>query len=324
MTLVGRTITPMKAASGELPVGDGWVHEIKWDGMRAVAFIEGGQLRLQTTNLKDATNSFPELEPLAEALADYDSVVLDGEIVAFDAEGRVSFRQMQHRMHVADRGDASRRAVANPATFIVFDLLHLNGNDTFALPLKDRRRLLEQVLEPGPNWQLSTLYTEGAADLLAVVTEQQLEGLVSKREGSIYEPGKRSRQWRKVKPRLRQEFVVGGWITGDGNRSNSLGSVLVGWYDETGFRFAGRVGSGFTGADLTEWMGLLGPLARPDSPFVDQVPPKPGRAMHWVEPELVVEVAYGEWDAEGHLRHPSYLGRRTDKAARDVVLEQPR
>lgn len=324
MTLARRTIQPMKAASGELPVGDGWVHEIKWDGMRAIAFIEDGELRLQTTNLKDATNSFPELDPLAEALSGYDSVVLDGEIVAFDPDGRVSFRQMQHRMHVADRSDAARRAVTNPATFIVFDLLHLNGNDTFSVPFVDRRRLLDQILEPGPNWQVSTLYTDGAADLLAVVTEQQLEGLVSKRESSIYEPGKRSRQWRKVKPRLRQEFVVGGWLAGDGNRASTLGSVLVGWYDNNELRFAGRVGSGFTGADLTEWMGLLAPISRPDSPFVDPVPPKPGRPTHWVEPQLVVEVAYGEWDAVGHLRHPSYLGRRVDKAAEDVVLEQPR
>lgn len=319
MTLAGRTIKPMKAASGELPVGDDWVYEIKWDGMRALSFVEDGSVRLQTTNLLDSTKSFPELDALGEALRSFDSVVLDGELVAFDEAGQPSFSKMQQRMHVSDRSEAARRANLVPAIYVIFDLLHLNGNDTFSLPFMDRRRLLEQVIEDGPSWRLSTVHEGGGAELLKVVTDQHLEGLIAKRRDSSYQVGKRSQQWRKIKPRRRQEFVVGGWLAGDGNRSSTFGSVHVGYYEDDQFRYAGRVGSGFNEAELGEWLELLTPIARVDSPFVDPVPPKPGRPNHWVEPELVIEVAFGEWSDGHQLRHPSYLGRRIDKDPREVT-----
>lgn len=319
MVLAGRTIKPMKAAPGELPVTDDWVYEIKWDGMRSLAFIEAGEVRLQTTNLLDSTVSFPELAALGEALADYDSLILDGEIVAFDDDGKPSFGRIQQRMHVTDPADAARRAALVPTSFVIFDVLHINGNDTFSLPFSDRRRLLEQIVAPGPSWRVTTLHADGGAELLQIVIDQQLEGLIAKRPDSSYHVGKRSQQWRKIKPRQRQEFVVGGWLGGEGSRAGSFGSVHVGYYDGDELRYAGRVGSGFNGADLDEWTKLLAPLARHDSPFADEVPPKPGRPSHWVEPELVIEVAYGEW-SEGHqLRHPSYMGRRFDKEPREVT-----
>lgn len=322
MSLSGRTIAPMKAAAGELPVGDAWSYELKWDGMRLVLFIEDGEVRAQTTNLLDATVSFPELQPLAGSLSHFTSVVLDGEMVAFDEDGQPSFNRMQQRMHVSDPSDAARRAGVVPAMFIAFDLLHLNGEDLFELPFNDRRRLLDQILDEGPAWRISALWEDDPQSLLAVVTERHLEGLVAKRNDSVYRPGKRSSQWRKIKPRRRQEFVVGGWLTGEGNRANRMGSLLVGYHDQQGLRFAGRVGSGFNDADLDVWGGLLAERAVADSPFWNPVPPKPGRTLRWVRPELMVEVAFSDWGGEdAHLRHPSYLGRRFDKDPADVIRE---
>lgn len=320
--LAGRTIAPMKAAPGELPTGDGWIYELKWDGMRGVVFIEDGELRVQTTNLLDATVSFPELQVLAEELAHFDSVVLDGELVAFDGAGNPSFSQMQQRMHVGDPADAARRSHAVPVVFVAFDLLHLNGNDMFDLPFSKRRELLEQILGDSETWRVSPIWTTEPENLLDVVIERHLEGIVAKRSESLYRPGKRSQQWRKIKPRRRQEFVVGGWLSGEGNRANRAGSVLVGYHDDTGLRYAGRVGSGFTATELDEWSTLLGERAIDSSPFVDPVPPKPGRSQHWVQPELVIEVAFSDWGGDDmHLRHPSYLGRRIDKNAGEVVRE---
>ena len=317
-----KTIKPMKAASGELPVGDGWVYELKWDGMRAVAFIADDEVRFQTTNLLDCTNSFPELAGLGGAFGSYESLVLDGEIVAFDDEGVPSFGRIQQRMHVSDPAEAARRSHQVPVMYVVFDVLEINGTSTMSLRFSDRRRLLEGIVEPGRAWQLSTLYEDEPEKLLEIVAERGIEGLMAKRIDSTYQPGKRASAWCKVKPRRREEFVVGGWVTGDGNRSNSLGALVIGFHDDSGLRYAGRVGSGFNDSDLRDWMELLGDRARDESPFVDPVDKKPGRQSFFVNPDLVVEVAFAEWSQIGHLRHPSYLGRRFDKDASEVVLER--
>ena len=320
--LRGRTIKPMKAVPGELPEGDGWSHEIKWDGMRIVAFIDDDGLRLQSSNLLDATASFPELSGLIDATADFESLILDGEVVAFTDDGRPSFGRLQDRMHIKDPAEAERRSRANPVSYVIFDLLHLNGTDTMALPLSDRRRLLEQVIDDGPHWRLTDVHHEGAGDLLAVVTEQQLEGLIAKKDSSQYLEGKRTPTWRKIKPRLRQEFVVGGWTEGRDGRSGSIGSLLIGYYDEAGaLRHAGSVGSGLDADALAQWRAIVTESARGTSPFGGPVPPTLGRTFHWIEPVHVVEIAFGEWTDDGNLRHPSYLGLRIDKDPRQVVRE---
>jgi bifunctional non-homologous end joining protein LigD len=212
-----------------------------------------------------------------------------------------------------------------PASYVVFDVLHLDGHDLTGLPLSDRRRLLAQVLEPAPRWRPSPVHDDGLA-LLAAADEQGLEGVVAKREDSRYEPGARVRTWLKVKVRRHQEVVVGGWLPGEGTRSGHLGALLVGVYDEPGaggpLRYAGRVGTGFKEAELQRLAGLMAPLTTDTCPF-DPPPPRPdlARGATWLRPELVAEVAYGEWTSDHRLRHPSYLGLRTDKDADQVTRE---
>jgi bifunctional non-homologous end joining protein LigD len=321
--LDGRVIRPMKAVAGELPSANGeWGYEIKWDGMRIVAFLDADGVRLQSANGNDATASFPELQGLDQLRAGFESLILDGEVVAIGDDGAPSFGRLQHRMHVSDVNDARRRAVDVPVSYAVFDLLHVNGQDTMALPLRDRRQLLEQVVDVGPHWRLTDMHTDDPASLLATVTERGLEGLVAKRLTSTYVEGKRSAIWRKVKPRLRQEFVVGGWSEGRDGNAGGLGSLLLGYIDDGVLHHCGSVGSGLTAASRLEWHERLSADAKDDSPFASEVPRTAGRRFHWSEPCHVVEVAFGEWPQGAHLRHPVYLGFRTDKSPESVVREQ--
>ena len=194
--------------------------------------------------------------------------------------------------------------------FVVFDLLRVDGTETLPLPFADRRRLLESLVEPGPTWQLSTLHLEGGTELVEAVAERGMEGVIAKRLSSTYRPGTRTAEWVKVKPRRRQEFVVGGWVSGAGERSGTIGALVVGYYDDDGLRHAGRVGSGLTDSEMQALATTF--HERDRSPFVDPVDRVRGRALHFVEPTVVVEVAFGEWTSDGNLRHPVYLGRRID------------
>lgn len=314
----------MKAvASPELPVGGGWAYEIKWDGMRIVAFVDPSAdppVRLQSTNLRDVTASFPELATLTRATCDKEAV-LDGEVVAFDSSGRPSFGRLQQRMHRSNPADVAARMAEVPVVYEVFDLLAFDGHDTTALSYAERHRLLAEILEPGDWWRLSTMHTDDGPGLYAAATERGLEGLMAKRLDSPYEPGRRSSNWRKVKIRPEQEFVVGGWLPGEGNRAGRLGSVLVGYYEGDDLRFAGKVGTGFSDRELTRLEGVLADLAADESPF-DPPPPKlVARHARYVRPEIVAEVAFGEWTDDGRLRHPSYLGQRDDKDPREVIRE---
>lgn len=311
---------PMKATAGELPAGDGWVYEVKWDGMRAVVGVEDGVVRLQSANGKDATVSFPELDGLGASLG-VGSVVLDGEIVTFDEKGRPSFGRLQQRMHVGDRRAAAARAETVPCMLALFDLLALEGRSLIGLPWAERRRLLEDLVEPGPHWQVPAVHQDGQA-LFAAATANDLEGIIAKRVDSTYRPGGRTREWVKVKVRRRQEFVVGGWAPGKGNRGGRIGGLLVGYHDEPGsppLRYAGRVGSGIGQAELALLEGLFADRTVADCPF-DPPPPR-AHAVDavWLRPELVVEVQYAEWTTDGRLRHPTYAGRRIDKDADQVT-----
>ena len=253
------------------------------------------------------------------------TALLDGELVATDPEGRPSFGLLQQRMHVTTPVEVAARAAEVPIAYVVFDLLHLDGHHLCDVPLTDRRRLLDQVLEPGPRWRVSPLHDDGPA-LLEAATTRGLEGVVAKRLDSRYEPGKRTRTWLKVKVRLRQEMVVGGWLPGEGNRSGRIGALLVGYHDAPGdggpLRFAGRVGTGFKDAELTRLAGLFDELATDDCPF-DPPPPRAEilRGPRWIRPELVAELEFGEWTHDDRLRHPSYLGLRDDKDPRDVTRD---
>jgi bifunctional non-homologous end joining protein LigD len=320
-----RSLVPMKATASELPLGEGWTYEVKWDGMRALSFVQDGSLKVLSANERDVTVSWPELAGLPEALPAR-QVILDGELVATDEEGRPSFGRLQQRMHIGTAAEAARRANEVPVTYVVFDVLHLDGHDLTGLPLSDRRRLLEQVVEPASRWRTSPVHDDGAV-LLEVADAQGLEGVVAKLSDSPYVPGGRVRTWRKVKVRRHQEVVVGGWVPGEGNREGRLGALLVGVHDAPGdgspLRYAGRVGTGFSDATLQVLSQRMAALETDACPF-DPPPPRADlrRGATWVRPELVAEIAYGEWTSDHRLRHPSYLGLRTDKDA-DQVTRDP-
>ncbi len=312
----------MKASSGEQPpIGDDWAFELKWDGMRIVAHLDHDGVRLFSGNGNDATGSFPELEALEAVLAGFDSLILDGEVVAIGSDGVPSFGLLQHRMHVHDRSEALRRAAEVPISYAIFDVLSVNGTDTMPLPLRDRRALLEQIVESGSHWRLTDMHIGDPSALLETVIERGLEGIVAKQLSSIYAEGKRPKTWIKVKPRHRQEFVVGGWSEGRDGNAGSLGSLLLGVMEGEELIACGSVGSGLTTQGRQTWMRELEATELSTSPFVNDLPPSAGRKFHWCEPLAVIEVAFGEWTGDGHLRHPVYLGRRTDKEPRDVVRE---
>ncbi|MCU1455482.1 MAG: polymerase LigD, ligase domain protein [Acidimicrobiales bacterium] len=316
-------LRPMKAISGTMPDGGGWAYEIKWDGMRVLTFVDDG-IRLFSANGIDVTHRFPELHGLADELGGQ-RAVLDGEVVALGADGRSDFGQLQRRMHIADPAEARRRASTVPLTYMAFDLLHLGDHPTLDLVYEQRRALLHELVDQGPSWQAPRHLVGEGPTLLEAAAERGLEGLVAKRVGSRYEPGRRSPAWRKLKVRRQQEVVVGGWTDGTGTRSSRFGALLVGVHrpdDPDGpLEFAGGVGTGFTDETLDQLLASLTPLATDECPFDPSPPRTIARAAHWVAPELVAQVAFGEWTVDGHLRHPSYLGLRYDKAPSDVVRE---
>lgn len=324
------TVLPMKATSADRPPHDDdrWAYEIKWDGMRALAFVRDGHLRLQTTAGNDATDRFPELAPLAERLRPHDAI-LDGEIVTFGDDGRPSFGLLQPRMHTRDRGTAAERAVAQPAFYVLFDVLLLDGDDLTGRPYEDRRARLVDLVTAGPHWKVAEQWVGGGADLLDVMRAQHMEGLIAKRLSSTYQPGRRTRDWLKLKVRRRQELVVGGWLPGEGSRAVHFGSLLVGYHDPSTpgapLRYAGRVGTGFDERELMRLMDELRSreLGADECPFEPAPPRAVARLAHWVRPEVVVEVQFGEWTNDGILRHPAYVGQRSDKPASEVVREDP-
>jgi bifunctional non-homologous end joining protein LigD len=315
-----RRLVPMLARAGSLPADDReWAFEIKWDGVRAIAYSQPGELRLESRNLNDVTDSYPEIFGVNAALGSH-SAVLDGEMVAFDGDGRPSFAALQRRMHTTSREQARRLAKGTPVTYVIFDLLWLDGHSLMGEPYAERREQLAALALNGERWQTPDYVVGQGRALLAASAEQHLEGVLAKRLDSIYQPGVRSRDWTKVKTTARQELVVGGWMPGKGKRTHSIGALLLGVYeDDDALRYAGRVGSGLGEDDLERLSRLLAPLERPSSPFTTgETPP---RGAVFCEPRLVVEVEFTSWTSTGSLRHPVYRGLREDKPAEQVVRE---
>ncbi|MGH2945420.1 MAG: non-homologous end-joining DNA ligase [Solirubrobacteraceae bacterium] len=312
-------IEPMLARTGPLPADDGrWAFEIKWDGVRAIGYAEGGRLRLASRNGRDITPRYPELRELGRALAGREAV-LDGEVVAFGEGGRPSFQLLQRRMHLTSEHAVRRLAASDPVAYIIFDLLWLDGRSLCGSNYLERReRLLELGLN-GKTWQTPAHHVGDGAALLEASRAQGLEGIIAKRVDCPYTPGRRSPTWVKVKNFRRIDVVIGGWLPGEGRRSGRLGALVVGFYDEGSLRYAGRVGTGFSEAELDRLGRVLEPLARDSSPFAGRQPP---RETRFVEPELVCSVDYGEWTQARTLRHPSYKGIRDDVAATDVVFSE--
>jgi len=314
-------LRPMAATLGKgPPKGDGWAWELKWDGIRALGYVDGGRIRLVTRNGNDVTHRYPELRKLGETLGARD-VVLDGEIAAFDEDGRPSFERLQRRMHVESESTIRKLVAEVPVVYVLFDLLWLDGRSTMELPYEERRARLIDLGLNGASWQTPPHEVGDGSATLDVSQRFGLEGIVAKRLDSRYEPGRRSPMWVKVKHSLRQEFVVGGWQPGEGGRTGSLGSLLVGYYDDEGkLVYAGKVGSGLSGSSIAELTRVFEECGRDTSPFDEGKPPK---GVEFVEPVLVVEVRFTEWTSAGNIRQPTYLGTRPDKNPRDVVRELP-
>ena len=326
-------LSPMLAKPGEVPESDGedWAYEIKWDGIRALAYADHGKWSMQSRRLEDVSPRYPELEGIAEALSDH-AAVLDGEVVALDSEGRPRFQLIQSRMGLTSPAMIKARAQQQPVDYVIFDLLHLDGECVRDLPYIERRKLLEGLGLDGPRWRTPRYRHGGGADLLEAARRQGLEGIVSKRCDSPYRPGKRTGEWIKTRVWRRQEFVIGGYIPGEGRRAKRVGSLLVGYYERRrselrkGARqklnFAGGVGSGLKEDDLDFLTRELRRRERATSPFDVGKPAGPkARLAVWCKPELVCEVSWTEWTNEGTLRQPAFKGMRDDKDPREVVRE---
>ena len=319
-----RFVEPMKAVSADLPTGPGWAFEVKWDGMRVVAATDGVEVDGWSTRGASVAVRFPELAELADAVGGR-SAVVDGEVVVLDDEGRSSFSRLQQRMHLADAQKVAQLRREVPVVFVAFDLLRLDGHDLFTVPYLDRRSLLADLLEPGGHLLVPGHVLEDGQAMFDAAAAGGLEGLMAKRTDSTYQPGKRSPAWRKCKVRRRQEVVVGGWLSGEGRRADTIGSLLVGVHDPDApgnpLRFAGGVGTGFTDDALARLHERFAALVSATCPFDEQPGRVPGRIASWIRPELVAEVEFGEWTPDGRLRHPSYLGLRDDKDPSTVIRE---
>ena len=323
--------TPADAQVGLPSDGRTWAYEVKWDGMRVLADVHGGRLRLSSRTGRDITAAFPELRRMADAHPD---VLLDGEVIVF-AGGTPSFAALADRIHVTDSRRAASLAGRAPATLIAFDILRLYGVDLVDRSWQERREALERLAPSGVAWQLSPVYDDRDA-LLGATREQGLEGVVAKRRSSRYQPGVRSPDWLKLVHRRVQVCLVGGWRPESGSR-NRIGALLLGTWGPApdgsggwdagdgaaggtvrdgagarGLRFAGRVGSGIGASAEAHLRRLLTPLRRDEPPFAGPVPREDADGATWVQPRVVVEVTYGQRTETGRLRFPVYRGLRQD------------
>jgi bifunctional non-homologous end joining protein LigD len=305
-----RKYRPMLATSEEhVPRGEGWCYEVKFDGYRALAYVRGGDCRLESRNDQDLTQRFePVAKEIVKATKSPDAVV-DGEVCRLNAEGRASFSELQQG--------------SGPLVYYAFDLLELDGQPLTDLPLSERRERLEALLDKRyTTVRFSESFDDGEA-LLEAAEAQGIEGVMAKRLDSKYLPGRRSRDWLKIKRHGKQEFVVAGYTRGTGRRANTFGSLVLAVNDDGELRYVGNVGTGFSEREIARLLKLLGPLHRDTTPFpgVPKMPRVRKGDVQWVEPKLVAEVSFGEWTHDGHIRHPAYQGLREDKTAGEVVEE---
>lgn len=311
----------MMATSGTTAdlAGSDWQFELKWDGVRAILVADGDSVRVLSRNGNDVTRTYPEFtdrrcwpsQPFA----------VDGEIVAVGPSGKPDFGLLQGRMKLTRAADVAKARQAIPVRLMLFDLLYEDGSDLRQLPLEERRRRLEQFFRASDcPVDLSPVLRDPVEHILDSARELGLEGVMAKRPDSRYVSGQRTRTWIKLKLTHTQEVVVGGWRPGKGARQDSVGSLLVGIPDGGKLRYAGRVGSGFSGRDLTDLRRTVDRLARKTSPF-HEVPREDAADAHWISPTQVGEVEFSEWTGTGRLRHPVWRGWRPDKDPSEVVPE---
>lgn len=311
-------LAPMLARTGALPLDEErYGFEVKWDGIRALAFCDHGHFSLQGRNFTDFSSRYPELRPLARGLGAR-RLILDGEVVAFGDDGQPSFQRLQSRMHLTAPSQIKRRVQDTPVTYVIFDLLYLDGHSTCGLPYADRRSLLEQLELDGPAWRTPASHRGEGTALLAATARLGIEGVVAKRLDSTYETERRSSAWIKVKHVDVQDVVIGGWTPGTGNREGRIGALAVGVMEDGELRYAGKVGTGFTDETLGMVQRELEPLRTDTSPFDGRQPPK---GTSFVEPRLVAAVEFRAWTRSGTLRAPSFKGLRPDTDPSEAVRE---
>lgn len=294
----------MKATSGTLPRGAVWMYEPKWDGHRVIVRKRGDAIEAISSNGLDRIARWPWLAGAVKAAVDAD-VILDGEVIAVDEHGRHSFELVGR----PDRDHA----------FVVFDILAIDGKDLQSTPWRERRDLLMTRVRATPPLSITPV-TDDADALMEATKSNAFEGVIAKRTDSTYLAGRRTSSWIKVKHRREQEVVIGGYLLGEGNRTTSFGSLLVGVYERKKLRFSGAVGTGFNEATLRMLQARFTDLRTDTCPF-DPEPKLPRGKARWLRPELVAQVTFGEWTEYGHLRHPVYLGLRDDKAPTKVIRE---
>jgi bifunctional non-homologous end joining protein LigD len=327
-----RSISPMLATLGT--VGSvraddspaGWAFEMKWDGIRAIARVHQGSVRLTSRNGNDLTRSFPDIaDAVAESVdADVDCV-LDGEIVALDSRGRPDFGRLQGRMKLTKKADVDRAIASTRAHYFVFDVLEEGDESLGSQSYDERRAALGEIVHSDPKAlvQVPPAYEGGLDEALEASAELRLEGVVAKKRDSTYRPGKRSPAWVKLKLHKTQEVVVVGWRPGAGRRSNTIGSLLLAVPQNGELTYVGRVGTGFSERDLAELQTRFARMER-KTPPAEQVPAADARDAHWITPSDVGEVEFAEWTSTNRLRQPVWRGWRTDKHPDDVVVEEPR
>ena len=305
---------PMLATlAQEVPKGEGWLFEVKWDGYRALAYVRGGTATLVSRNGNDLTDRFQQVAKAIEKAVRTPDCVLDGEVCALDEQGRSSFSAMQ------------QAASETPIVYYVFDVLEIDGEPVVDLPLTERRKRLEKLLDRrNPTVRLSETFDDGKA-LLEAAKKQGLEGIIAKRADSRYAVGRRARDWLKIKTHGRQEFIIAGYTKGQGRRSGRFGSLVLAVNRGGELEYAGNVGTGFKERDIDELLEKLRPLERKTPPFREtpKMPKVRKGDVVWVEPKLVAEVEFAEWTHDGRLRAPSYQGLREDKSAEEVLREEP-
>jgi len=312
-------VPPMLATLVAAPFDDpDWLFEVKWDGFRVEAIVDGGSTQLRTRGEKDAGQWYfgPFLDPPSWIGAK--DAVVDGEVIALDDRGEPDFALLQARIK-------GRATAAEPTPFVyeVFDLLHLDGRSLLDEPLEERRRLLSSVLRPDPRVRLSEHVEGGGLAFFEAARVRGLEGIMAKDRRSLYVPGKRSDRWQKVKIRPEQELVVGGWAKGTG-RAVDLGALLVGVYEGGGLRYAGKIGAGFTDGSRADLLAAVAKLAADSPPFADPVPRAAARNANWLRPELVIRAEFAGWTGDGLVRQASYKGIEPEKDPRKVMRERPK